>query len=236
MICRIRGVRSASRPTCTPARDSVHFGIRDVTDGTSNTAAYSERVKGIGTWNNEAFDPAMPTSTVSTIAWPPNDSAAAYALCLASRATPTTMVGGLQAAGSNWARGIPSCNTLYQHVMPPNTWSCAGHDEYQLRLGRDPHRRQPAPGRRQRAVLRRIGQGDQEHHQRHDLVGGGDEVRGRDHLVGPALSGSRRRATRARRCRGGREGFDRAPRTTPVGRRSAPGRDDRRGGATRSWR
>ena len=39
-------------------------GIRDVTDGTSNTAAWSEKVKGIGSGGNNVYDTIRPTSSV----------------------------------------------------------------------------------------------------------------------------------------------------------------------------
>jgi len=105
------------------------FGLRDIIDGTSNTAAYSEKVKGIGGRNTDGFDATKPTASVSTISWPPNGSYAAYALCLATPPTASNLVGKIDAAGANWAQGWAMDNALYQHVMPPNTWACAQSDQ-----------------------------------------------------------------------------------------------------------
>ncbi|MHC5542501.1 DUF1559 family PulG-like putative transporter, partial [Singulisphaera rosea] len=44
--------------------------IADVTDGLSNTAAFSERVKGIGTANNSALDSMNPSATSVTVQTP----------------------------------------------------------------------------------------------------------------------------------------------------------------------
>ena len=212
-------------------------GMRDVTDGTSNTAAFSERVKGIGDWNNGTFDSTRPTSSVSTIAWPPGVSAADYAICLATRPTPTTMVGGLQAAGSNWAKGFAESNTLYNHVMPPNTWSCVqattstNFDWGVIHTASSRH-----PGVVNVLFCDGTVKAIKSSINLNTWWAVGTKSGGEIIDIGPVLSGSRRRATRARRCREGREGFDRAPRTPPVGRRPAPGRDDRRCGATRSRR
>jgi prepilin-type N-terminal cleavage/methylation domain-containing protein len=47
---------------------SIHarrpVGIRDVLDGSSNTAAWSEKVKGIGSGSNNPYDSTRPSSTV----------------------------------------------------------------------------------------------------------------------------------------------------------------------------
>jgi prepilin-type N-terminal cleavage/methylation domain-containing protein/prepilin-type processing-associated H-X9-DG protein len=102
-----------------------HIGSRDVLDGTSNTAAYSERVLGIGTTNTGTLDGINPTSSVGRLtAWPPDDPSAAYAVCLATRPTAANLAPRTVSAGANWAKGFAENNTLYNHVMPPNTWSC----------------------------------------------------------------------------------------------------------------
>jgi prepilin-type N-terminal cleavage/methylation domain-containing protein/prepilin-type processing-associated H-X9-DG protein len=113
---------------------SVSFAM--ITDGTSNTAAFSERVKAIGNnlGNNTApFDTGIPTASLGT---PPPVSNAVegqsqpyYLVC---KQNPPVPVNGNQDAanfvddnisGSTWVTGQPA-NTRYAHVMPPNTWSC----------------------------------------------------------------------------------------------------------------
>jgi prepilin-type N-terminal cleavage/methylation domain-containing protein/prepilin-type processing-associated H-X9-DG protein len=113
---------------------SINFAM--ITDGTSNTAAFSERVKAIGNnlGNTTApFDTGMPTASLGT---PPavsttveNQSQPYYQVC---QQNPPKPVGSNQDAanfnddnisGSTWVTGQPA-NTRYVHVMPPNTWSC----------------------------------------------------------------------------------------------------------------
>jgi prepilin-type processing-associated H-X9-DG protein len=125
------------------ARPDPPFGtvvsFAGITDGLSQTAAFSERVKGIGTGNQ--LDPLRPTSAVAGLGRPggtapggaPADSIPQpyYAAC---RATPPTAsnlatdVGpdgvGWYAYGMHWWTGHPYSGR-YNHVMPPNTWSCA---------------------------------------------------------------------------------------------------------------
>jgi len=100
-------------------------GLRSIIDGTSNTVAFAERVKGIGTANTGSLDTTSPPASIASLsAWPADDPTAAYATCLASRPTASTLAPRLQAAGANWAKGWGDNNTLFQTVMPPNTWSC----------------------------------------------------------------------------------------------------------------
>jgi prepilin-type processing-associated H-X9-DG protein len=110
-----------------------------ITDGLSQTAAFSERVKGIGTGNQ--LDGLRPTTAVAGVVRPggttpggaPADSVPQpyYASC---RATPPTASNlatdagpggvGWYAYGMHWWTGHPYAGR-YNHVMPPNTWSCA---------------------------------------------------------------------------------------------------------------
>ena len=125
------------------ARPDPPFGtvvsFAGITDGLSQTAAFSERVKGIGTGNQ--LDPLRPTSAVAGLGRPggtapggaPADSIPQpyYAAC---RATPPTASNlatdagpdgvGWYAYGMHWWTGHPYSGR-YNHVMPPNTWSCA---------------------------------------------------------------------------------------------------------------
>ena len=111
------------------ARNTTMAGI---TDGTSNTAGVGERVKGIGDTTQKTFDSTLPTS--SFYAKMPASAAiagaspqVAYNACKAlGRPTPSTFVSGANCdpLGGYWMDSEPS-QELYNHVMPPNTWSCS---------------------------------------------------------------------------------------------------------------
>jgi prepilin-type N-terminal cleavage/methylation domain-containing protein/prepilin-type processing-associated H-X9-DG protein len=115
-------------------------GIRDVLDGTSNTAAWSEKVKGIGSGGNNVVDPTRPTSTVlalnvqtgaGAIAGTFQDSIPNYYYngngagggCFNLNPNSSPLATGAIAQGTYWWDGHPETG-LYNHVMPPNTWSC----------------------------------------------------------------------------------------------------------------
>jgi prepilin-type processing-associated H-X9-DG protein len=112
---------------------SVSFA--GITDGTSNTAAFSERVKAIGQLapNSAPFDGSKPTASISTPAGVANNLETVpqpyYQLCMNSPPTPgpgnQDLANGVDdnISGAIWASGQPA-NTRYLHVMPPNTWSC----------------------------------------------------------------------------------------------------------------
>ena len=106
------------------------LSFRDITDGLSQSAAFSEKVKGIG--NSNVRDSVKPTSFVVDLGKPATTSGPnPYSdLCLAqdpATANPesgfgyTAYMGG--GTGGSWAIGYP-VHTRYTHVMPPNTWSC----------------------------------------------------------------------------------------------------------------
>jgi prepilin-type N-terminal cleavage/methylation domain-containing protein/prepilin-type processing-associated H-X9-DG protein len=111
--------------------------IAGIRDGTSNTAAFSERVKAIGSnisGTSAPFDNGKPTASLAV---PPNPVPIAqeglsqpfYQLCLAN--PPVPFNGNQDAANGNddnisgaiWASGQPAC-TRYMHIMPPNSYSC----------------------------------------------------------------------------------------------------------------
>ncbi len=113
------------------------IGVQAVTDGLSNTAAFSERLKAIGsnfTATSAPFDFGKPTAS---IAYPQSNvptnvemlPQAWYKLC--SQTPPMPAPGGQDWAnfiddnisGAMWVSGQPSC-TRYVHIMPPNTWTC----------------------------------------------------------------------------------------------------------------
>src|SRR5205823_3519345 len=88
-------------------------GFASITDGTSNTAFFSEKLRG-----NGSPDPRTDMLTM------PNQSSldAAYTTCtsLSPSATPLT-----SKQGASWVMGEMCCTT-YNHVAPPNTRTCAG--------------------------------------------------------------------------------------------------------------
>jgi prepilin-type N-terminal cleavage/methylation domain-containing protein/prepilin-type processing-associated H-X9-DG protein len=107
--------------------------FRDVTDGLSNTAAFSERIKGIGIENNLQVDNLSPSSSVWTVNQPANTGQPQlyYTACKAIAAT--NNLGALwvgispvkpDAAGSQWFSGYATFSR-YNHIMPPNSNSCA---------------------------------------------------------------------------------------------------------------
>ncbi len=104
------------------------YSFASITDGTSNTAGYSERVKGLGNFfaNPQPVDGLRPSTTLfqGSQAWA-TDPNTYYQNCSAlnvATATPATM-GQFMPAGGGWYTGHPSC-TGYTHVMPPNALSC----------------------------------------------------------------------------------------------------------------
>ncbi len=104
--------------------------LADIVDGTSNTALFSERVKGIGTSNQ--VDNLTPTSAVSNSnSWFSGAPAGTYATCLtlkpnAGNLASITVPGGYWFAGNaDWGAG------WYIHTMTPNLWSCTTNNQPQ---------------------------------------------------------------------------------------------------------
>jgi prepilin-type N-terminal cleavage/methylation domain-containing protein/prepilin-type processing-associated H-X9-DG protein len=105
--------------------------FRDITDGLSNTAAFSERVKGIGIENNLQRDPLNnPSSSVFAVAQqnPTGLPQPYFTACKATSASSALWVGispvKPDAAGSQWFSGYATFSR-YNHIMPPNSNSCA---------------------------------------------------------------------------------------------------------------
>jgi len=107
------------------------IGFRDITDGLSNTVAFSEKIKGIGN-DVTTRDPLKPSSSQLQQALTgkgngiDNVPGPYYTACLSlSPATsPLTGATNFTAMGSYWFNGHPE-NGMYNHVMLPNTWACS---------------------------------------------------------------------------------------------------------------
>ena len=101
----------------------------DIIDGLSNTVALSERVKGLGgnnPGNRDALKPpaSFVQSALNSGSATAGTPAGDYAQCQATPMSPTTPLASGDASGMFWTNGAP-CTNLYNHVMTPNTWSCA---------------------------------------------------------------------------------------------------------------
>jgi prepilin-type N-terminal cleavage/methylation domain-containing protein/prepilin-type processing-associated H-X9-DG protein len=108
------------------------FGFRDIGDGLSTTAAFSERVKGLDK-NTQAYDLLRPTSSAFIVVPQANTAlstpGAYFAACNSISITSAPLQGGqgydsdVYGIGGTWFVGYPS-QTGYNHVMAPNTWTC----------------------------------------------------------------------------------------------------------------
>ena len=122
---------AAPDPARVPNAAMVSFS--SITDGLSQTAAFSEKVKGIG--DHGAIPPPRdaekPSSSLLDLPQPNAESSPEpfATACRALDPTLTPLHGGASTvgawgSGSSWHLGAP-CDTRYNHVMQPNTWSCA---------------------------------------------------------------------------------------------------------------
>ncbi len=123
-----------SGPFVAADRTSARVGIRDVLDGTSQTAAASERVKGIGDGRLlglqnsavEQLDSSNPDSDLMSLAATSDsdsglNSPLYYQACRSLPALGTVATTGI--SGGLWHTVLMG-NTCYTHVMPPNSQSC----------------------------------------------------------------------------------------------------------------
>jgi len=111
-----------------PVPDAPINTFSDITDGLSNTAAFSEKVKGFSDYGNATNrDGTTPTASVADLGGdktPVTTPDATYKACLLLNPKATTVtLHGVMAQGLMWHSGHPS-NTRYNHIMVPNTWSC----------------------------------------------------------------------------------------------------------------
>jgi prepilin-type N-terminal cleavage/methylation domain-containing protein/prepilin-type processing-associated H-X9-DG protein len=88
--------------------------LTDITDGTSNTAMFSEKIRGNGSPNPRSDMYIMPNQTSLN---------ATYQTCTGMNTQTATPLTSKQ--GYSWVMGEMCCTT-YNHVAPPNTTSCAG--------------------------------------------------------------------------------------------------------------
>jgi len=107
------------------------ISFRDITDGLSGTAAWSEKVKGIQ--NSNQKDGTSPSSTVwSTAACSKCSIPSDYWTTCKAVNTSTGTAFGLDAPGQSWSVGYAT-HTRYNHIMPPNSWSCAYQGQWDNR-------------------------------------------------------------------------------------------------------
>jgi len=120
-----------------------------ILDGTSNTAAWSERIKGVGYFTNLAGygpDPQKPSTTIYNIPQGlltsnfingnPNrvDLQAVYDACTRSQTIEIDQgtAGRVRVVGQQWWYGNYWAGA-YNHLMPPNSKLCtAGNDNYDV--------------------------------------------------------------------------------------------------------
>jgi prepilin-type N-terminal cleavage/methylation domain-containing protein/prepilin-type processing-associated H-X9-DG protein len=127
-------------PPCGLANGQQRFslGFRDITDGLSQTAAFSERVKGIGSNNQNnplGFDTLNPSASLVNVTQVTNDGiadaapTAMYNNCrtfVLPNPVPTSLLDSQDSSGAKWDVGYAQ-NTRYVHVMPPNNrFNCDG--------------------------------------------------------------------------------------------------------------
>jgi prepilin-type N-terminal cleavage/methylation domain-containing protein/prepilin-type processing-associated H-X9-DG protein len=91
-----------------------HIRIADITDGTSNTAMFSEKIRGTGTPTPRSDMFVMPNQT---------SQASTFQTCASTDPKTATPLTSKQ--GASWVMGEMCCTT-YNHVCTPNTNSCAG--------------------------------------------------------------------------------------------------------------
>ena len=90
--------------------------LRDVTDGSSQTCFFSEKIRGQGVPNPVSDLFVMSFSTATSLA-------TTYSTCQATNTTTATPL--TSKWGYSWVMG-ENCCTLYNHVAGPNSISCAG--------------------------------------------------------------------------------------------------------------
>jgi prepilin-type N-terminal cleavage/methylation domain-containing protein/prepilin-type processing-associated H-X9-DG protein len=124
---------SVNHENGSPNVKPVNF--RDILDGLSQTAAFSERVKGLSS-GFTGFDPVRPTSAEMSVNVDSTGSTNGafndtipnvyYAACKAMNpyiSTSKFNTSGSISSGEYWWDGHYETG-MYNHIMTPNTWSC----------------------------------------------------------------------------------------------------------------
>ncbi len=95
--------------------------LAQITDGLSNTAFFSEKIRGTDTNDPDArSDSLIMSGTINPV---PTGIDATYAACQAMN--PMTSLRLTRRQGMSWVMGEMCC-TAYNHVAPPNGKTCAG--------------------------------------------------------------------------------------------------------------
>jgi prepilin-type N-terminal cleavage/methylation domain-containing protein/prepilin-type processing-associated H-X9-DG protein len=100
--------------------------LSDVTDGLSQTAAVSERVKDLAN-QSDAYDPLTPPSSLVEAFGLQAATLDYYRACKQTGPAPGVPLHlnrDIGALGAYWFYG-GATSSRYNHIMPPNTWSCA---------------------------------------------------------------------------------------------------------------
>jgi prepilin-type N-terminal cleavage/methylation domain-containing protein/prepilin-type processing-associated H-X9-DG protein len=124
-------------PPCGAANGQTPWsiGFTAITDGLTNTAAFSERIKGKGSNNRSAgYDGGNPSASYIDIPQVANDGKtdgspmAFYNACKAIANPATKQLDNQDSAGARWDVGY-AADTRYVHVLPPNFVQCTGDDD-----------------------------------------------------------------------------------------------------------
>lgn len=143
------GVNETNTPSSgQPAFSGVNFSA--ITDGLSNTAAFGERVLGLGVNNGDQVDNLKPSSmsvqTTNDIGAPGDATPQQYyTMCLATNTS--AGASGIQyvgepASGSKFYHGYANC-TRYNHVTAPNSTACGDNDQTSRLASLPPSSRHP---------------------------------------------------------------------------------------------
>jgi prepilin-type N-terminal cleavage/methylation domain-containing protein/prepilin-type processing-associated H-X9-DG protein len=139
---KVEGTNNPVTQAMSPGPQGKSIKIADITDGTSNTASFSERIKGVGSSNNDIVDSLSPSTAYYVIpalgtneAPPPGMTwrqvvQTTYLNCKASttlyiKSNGTAKQGNLTstAMGTYWWMGRFFAGR-YTHTMPPNSHFC----------------------------------------------------------------------------------------------------------------